>query len=436
LRVADFSDAAAGAGATFELPLAALENVQAALLIGSNPRHDQPLLGQRLRKAWKKGAKIHALNPLDFDFNFLLAGKSIVLPHAFADELAALAAAAGEGGGQTLAPEFAARVSGAKPSDAHRATVKALRDAANSVVVFGDWATHHAEAALLRALAKALAAATQSKFNELPAGANAVGLARVGALPQSGGRNAAALLASPPKSFLSYHLGSQDTSSPAAYDAARSNADFHVYIGAYACNGVKRTAHAVLPIGLAPEIDGTYVNVDGSVQTVPAGSKLPGASRPGWKVLRALGAALGIAGFDFVDIASVRAAMGETVAKAAPVAGSGKFAPAAKPTLAQGQFTRISTVPLYRTDAVVRRAQSLQAHPLTGHCAIGLNPEDALALGLADGARAKVSGGNGDVELPVVITRAVPRGGAWIEKTWSETRSLPGNGGALTVTRA
>ena len=329
-----------------------------------------------------------------------------------------------------------ARLRAAQPRDAHRVTVKALRDAANSVVVFGDWATHHAEAALLRALAKYVASATQSKFNELPVGANAVGLARAGALPKAGGRNAAALLATPPKTLLAYHLGSQDTSSPAAYDAARSNADFHVYIGAYACNGVKRTAHAVLPIGLAPEIDGTYVNVDGSVQVVPAGSKLPGASRPGWKVLRALGAALGLPGFDFVDIAGVRAAMGDAPAKAAAVAGNGKFAAATKPTLAPGQFTRISTVPLYRTDAVVRRAQSLQAHPLTGHCAIGLHPEDALALGLADGARAKVSGGNGDIELPVVITRAVPRGGAWIEKTWSETRSLPGNGGALTVTRA
>jgi NADH-quinone oxidoreductase subunit G len=78
----------------------------------------------------------------------------------------------------------------------------------------------------------------------------------------------------------------------------------------------------------------------------------------------------------------------------------------------------------------------LQAHPLTGHCAIGLHPQDALALGLAEGAMAKVSGGAGDVELPVVITRAVPRGGAWIEKTWPETRVLPGNGGMLTVTRA
>ena len=65
-----------------------------------------------------------------------------------------------------------------------------------------------------------------------------------------------------------------------------------------------------------------------------------------------------------------------------------------------------------------------------------MHPEDALALGLAEGGKAKVSGGADEVELPVVITRTVPKGGAWIEKTWPETRVLPGNGGMLTVTRA
>jgi len=96
----------------------------------------------------------------------------------------------------------------------------------------------------------------------------------------------------------------------------------------------------------------------------------------------------------------------------------------------------IATLPLYRSDAVLRRAAGLQAHPLTGECAIGLNPEDALALGLSDGAKAKVAGADGEVELPVIISRGVPRGGAWLEKTWPATRPLPPNGGMLTVTRA
>jgi len=432
LRVADFADGAAGA--TFEMPLAQIEKANAVLLVGSNPRHDQPLLSHRVRKASKHGAKIYAVNPLDFDLNYVLAGKTIVLPNQFTGELAALAAAAGEGGAQAPA-ELVATIATAKPTDAHRATIKALRDAGSSVVVFGDYAGHHTQASLLRALAKFIAQATNSAFNEVTDGANAVGLARVGTLPKANGKDAAAILAQPPKSFLVYHAGSQDTSSPSRFDEVRSNADFCVYIGAYACNGVKRTAHAVLPVGLPPEIDGTYVNIDGVVQTIAAGGKLPGEARPGWKVLRALGGALGVAGFDFTDIAEVRALIKSAAETKYTKPQTGKIN-AIAPQAAGSGLQRISTVPIYRSDAVLRRASALQAHPLTGHCAIALHPEDAIALGLAEGAKAKVSGGAGEVELPVVVTRVVPKGGAWIEKTWPETRALPGNGGLLTVTRA
>jgi NADH-quinone oxidoreductase subunit G len=431
LRVVDFSDAAAGA--TFEMPLAQIDNAHAILLVGSNPRHDQPLLGHRAHKAWKKGAKVYAVNPLDFDFNFSLAGKSIVLPTQLAGELAALAAAAS---GSAAAPASIAQIiAGTTPTDAHRSTIKALRDAGSSMLIFGDYAGHHAQASLLRALAKYIAQATNSAFNEISDGANAVGLARVGALPQADGRDGAALLAQPPKSFIVYHAGSQDTSSPAKFDEVRSNADFCVYIGAYACSGVQRTAHAILPIGLPPEIDGTYVNIDGVAQTLAAGAKLPGDARPGWRVLRALGAQLGLAGFDATDFADVRNAVAAAVRTKYTNALTGKVNNAPSATPASG-LQRIATLPIYRSDAVLRRSTALQAHPLTGECAIGLHPEDALALGLAHGSRAKVASDSGEVELPVIVTRMVPRGGAWLEKTWPQTWPLPANGGTLTVTRA
>jgi NADH-quinone oxidoreductase subunit G len=77
----------------------------------------------------------------------------------------------------------------------------------------------------------------------------------------------------------------------------------------------------------------------------------------------------------------------------------------------------------------------LQSHPLTGHAAVGLHPEDALALGISGDAQAKVSAGDAEVTLPVIVTRAVPRGSAWIESTWSQTKSLPPSGSIVTVTR-
>jgi NADH-quinone oxidoreductase subunit G len=430
LRTVDFSDNAAGA--TFEMPLAEIEKANAIVLIGSNPRLDQPLLGHRIRQAWKKGAKVFAVNPLDFDLNFELAGKRVVDVWRLLDETAALVKAAGEGSGTTVSSSIADIVGNAHVEDAHRAFVKTLRDAPSSVLIFGDSAVQHPAAALLRALARELAAQTHTAFNEVAAGANAVGLARVGAVPQFGGASVGTMLAQPPKNLIVYHAGTQDSSAPTAFDKARTNADFCVFIGAYACTGVKRTAHAVLPIGLPPEVDGTYLNVDGTAQTVAAGAKLRGDARPGWRVLRALGAQLGLDGFSFTEFAELQASVKPMLAKKSTLLQVSK-ASVQRPH-ATG-LVRIATVPIYRSDAVLRRAPSLQAHPLTGTAAVGLHPEDAIALGLAHGAQSKVGADGVEVSLPVAITRAVPRGSVWIESTWSETAALPPIGSMLTVVR-
>jgi NADH-quinone oxidoreductase subunit G len=286
-------------------------------------------------------------------------------------------------------------------------------------------ATQHPQASWLRALARGIAKATDSAYNELPSGANAVGLARVGA--QSAG-GAKAILDNAPKALITWQTGSQDTYAPAAYDKAREGAEFYLYAGAYACEGVKRTADAVLPLGLPPEIDGTYVNADGIVQSVAAGSLLPGEARPGWKVLRALGAALGVAGFDFVTIEELRGAIGSVSGPGTGDRGPDQPLPA-RIRATDGTLTRVATVGIYRTDAVVRRAKALQAHPLNRAPAVRVNADAARALGVIAGAKADVNG----AVLPVVVDAAVPNGCAWIEAGYSATGSLPPHGAELTI---
>ncbi|MBL0030273.1 MAG: NADH-quinone oxidoreductase subunit G [Rhodanobacteraceae bacterium] len=428
LRVVDAADRSAGA--TFEMPLADVEKAAAILLVGSNPRLDQPLLGHRIRKAWKRGAMIDAVNPIDFDFHFETASARIVEPWQMLDEVAAIAKAALELSGGSVDMVVAKLIAESKVDDVHRAIAKRLLGASSSVLVFGDFAVQHPAASRLRALARAVAQLTNTAFNEVASGANGVGLARVGVVPGEGGASAAQILAQPRKALLTWHAGSQDTLRSKAYDDARSNAEFHVYVGAYACNGVKRTAHAVLPIGLAPEIDGSYVNVDGSVQIVAAGAKLPGEARAGWRVLRALGAALGVSNFDFTDIADVRARMGGKLGAAVPMS-----AAMSDTTKSGVGLTRIATVPIYRADAVLRRSSALLATPLAQPAGVALNPADFLAAGLTQGGRAKVSDGTNTVELPAFADAGVPTGAAWVELGHSETAALAPNGAGLTVTR-
>ncbi len=71
LRQSDFTDQAqAPLYPSLGQPLAALEAVNAALVIGANVRKDQPIIGHRLRKAALSGAQIMFVNPVDYEFLF------------------------------------------------------------------------------------------------------------------------------------------------------------------------------------------------------------------------------------------------------------------------------------------------------------------------------------------------------------------------------
>ncbi|MBS0431464.1 MAG: NADH-quinone oxidoreductase subunit G [Proteobacteria bacterium] len=417
LRALDLSDGAAAA--PFEMPLAQLEQANAVLLVGCDPRSEAPLLNHRLRQAGKRGAKIFAINPVHFDFNYPLAGETVVAPQHLADAIAAW--------------------------DATEAA-QSLRQG-NAVVIFGHAAAQHPQAATLRARARAIAQATGAAFNAIPDGANAVGLAQLGILPDGDGLDARAMLQEPRKACIVYGAEPpHDFADGAQAMRALRASDCVIAFGAFASAALREVADAILPIGLLPEVDACMVNVDGSVQVAGAGATPPGESRAGWRVLRALGGMLGVPGFDFTDIAQMRAAMlPQPAAGTRELPGVGRTQPdyARKPLgsagfetptgrAAGGAPVRFGNVPIYRVDAVTRRAAPLQEHPLNRAPALRLNTEDAQALQLQHGARASVDG----VELPVVVDAAVPRGCAWIEAAHDLTATLPPNGSPLNITKA
>ncbi len=423
LRLNDFSDAPRAD--VFGMPVAALEKANAILLIGCNPRHEMPLLNHRLRKAVMAGAKVWLINPVDFDFNFEVAGKHIVTPSAMIDSVLGVARCASDAGKRPASSVLATELGRIESNASAKGLIEQLSAASSSVVILGESAVQHADAAWLRAAAKFIAAATDSAYNEIPSGANAIGLANAGVVAQKDGANVAGILARPPKSLIVYHAGSADFAAPAAFDKARSESDCYIYMGAYACEGVRNKAHAVLPIGLPPEIDASYTNVDGIVQTVAAASKPPGDARPGWKVLRALGSALALDGFGFTEISEVRTQMTKASSSVGePTKRDSKSA-------APGSFERIATTAIYRADAVLRRSPALNAHPLTRGALVSLNPNDATKLGLSHGDKASVDG----TLLDVHLDPAVPSGAAWIEAGYANVAAIPSHGSALKIVR-
>jgi NADH-quinone oxidoreductase subunit G len=224
----------------------------------------------------------------------------------------------------------------------------------------------------------------------------------------------------------------------------------------FACQSTLAVADVILPIGLLPENDATLTNLDGREQRAVAAGKLPGEARAGWRVLRALGGTLGAAGFDFTELAEVRGELARTgaartggadatskqgwfqVDEAETLEASHRAAEgaAAGNTTAGGNGLEIAaSQAIYRGDAILRRAAALQAHPLTVGARIALNPADAQAAGLADGAMAKVAAGQGTATLPVAVDARVAAGCAWIESGYGATAPLLA-AGKVEVARA
>ncbi|RUL79754.1 NADH-quinone oxidoreductase subunit NuoG [Dyella choica] len=421
LRQLDFADNAAARA--FAMPVADVDKVKAALLVGSDLRHEMPLLNHRIHQAVKKGAKVYAVNPAEFNFNYNLAGEAVVPPHYLVDSLLVLAKAAIEAG--AAQPGFISSESLAplQLTDKAREAVASLKSG-HAVVILGEAAVTHPQASWLRAVARFIAEATGAAYNELPVGANAVGLAKAGVLPGNGGLNAQAMLAQPRKAYLLYGLEfPHDFADGAAVANALGGAQHIVAFSAFANAALRDVADVILPIGLLPEIAGTLVNVDGMPQRVEAGAKAPAEARAGWKVLRALGGLMKLSGFEFDDIAGLRDGMAER--KASVVQGLSERKPV------QG-LSRLATWPIYRSDAVVRRADSLQAHPLNRVAAVRMNANEAQRQGLTTGDQVKLA----NVVLPLVVDATVPDGAVWIEAAHDQTATLPPYGAAITLSKA
>ena len=387
----DFSDAAVAE--PFALPVAEIEQADVIVVVGSNIRHELPLLHARLRKAQTKhGARIHVVNPVDFDFTFSSAGKHIVAPSRFAEVL---------GGGELR---------------------DALQGASRPVVIVGAIAENHPQAAAIRAAARDFATATGASLCRIPQGANAVGLARAGVLPAA--RDVAGMFAEPRRGYVLYGIEpGLDFADTAAALKALGGAKV-VAFSHFACESTRAVADVILPIGALPEVEATLTNLNGLDQSAHAAGRLPGQAREGWRVLRALGGQLGLEGFEFIDLAGARAML---------EGGRGVQVRAGNAGAAGEGGLELALVPgIYRTDAVVRRAAALQAHPLNAAPRIVLNPADAV--GIAAGAMVKVKGAHGTATLPVELDARVAAGAAWIEGGHGATAPL--GAGRVEVVKA
>ena len=252
----------------FNSTIAGVDQSDAILVIGSNPRHEAPVLNARIRRRWLKGGVLTGLigrqADLTYKYNHLGSG-----------------------------PETLAAVAEKPPAGM-----------AKPMFVIGAGAFARPDGvAVLASLAKAALAAGVVKdgwngFNVLHGAASRVGGLDLGLVPGEGGLDAQAMAKANALDVL-INLGADEIDiEPGA---------FVVYIGTHGDRGAHR-ADVILPGAAYTEKTGITVNTEGRPQFAERAVFPPGDAREDWSILRALSDPLG-ARLPFDSLTQLRAAL-------------------------------------------------------------------------------------------------------------------------------
>jgi NADH-quinone oxidoreductase subunit G len=226
-----------------------------------------------------------------------------------------------------------------------------------------------------------------------------------------------------------------DCADAAAARAAMQAADTVVSFTPWASDAMKAYADVLLPIAPFTETSGTYVNTEGRWQSFTGVAAPVGDSRPGWKVLRVLGNLFGLEGFEQHSSEQVRDAL-RAQTDSIKLDNRQPTGPVAA-TMSESGLQRIGDVAILATDALVRRAGSLQATPdavAGSRCRI--NAAQADACGVQDGDTVTVQQGEASTTMTVEISERVPDGCVWLQAGTAASAALGAAFGSVTLGRA
>jgi len=249
----------------FNTGIAGIDNADALLLIGTDPRWEAPVINARIRKRWLRGKfPIAAIGPKrDLTYRHQHLG----------DNLSALKAIA----------------------DGSHPFAKVLMDAKHPMLILGQGALTRSDGAAVLDLARQVAVATGmaidgwNGFNVLHTAASRVGGMDLGLVPGLGGLDVAGILdqAKLGEVEVVYLLGADEINTDAL------GKSFVVYQGHHGDAGAHR-ADVILPGAAYTEKSGTYVSTEGRVQRTQQAVFPPGDAREDWKIVRALSEVLGV----------------------------------------------------------------------------------------------------------------------------------------------
>ncbi|HCA15737.1 MAG TPA: NADH-quinone oxidoreductase subunit G [Alcaligenes faecalis] len=412
------------------MPLTALNELDRVLVVGSFLRKDHPLMAQRLRQAVKRGAQVSFIdsaadNPL---FN-AIAGRMTVAPSQLANSLAQVLVAVAK------AKEAAvpAGLEGVQVSAEAQLIADSLASGERVAILLGNMAVNSDQASVIAANANAIAQASGAKLGFLTAGGNTVGGYLANAVPGKGGLTAEQMLAQTLRAYLVLNVEpALDSDLGERAVETLKSATFSVALTSYR-SAAEQWADVMLPVSPFTETSGTFVNAEGRIQSFKGAAAPVGDTRPAWKVLRVLGNLFQLDGFDDETSESVRDSV---MAAGVESRLSNQINLAAGVLPAGSGLERVADVPIYRSDALVRRSAPLQETPASAAPTARMASATLAQLGLSDGDLVKVRSSQGEVSLSAQLDDTVALNSVRVATAFSETAALGSAFGQLTVERA
>ena len=257
----------------FNSKIYGVEEADALLLVGTNPRYEAAVLNSRIRKRW-----MHS------DLEIGLVGESFKSTFEFTHLGSDLTALKG-----ALSGDFGAKLAAAK----------------KPMIIVGSAATEHPDAKTIFEAVWSFVERYASKFNNADwQGYNVLQRAASRAGAYDVGFTTPSLEVANTKPKVVWLLGADEIS---ASDIPKDA--FVIYQGHHGDRGAQ-FADVVLPGAAYTEKSGTYVNTEGRVQMTRVATSLPGAARDDWKIIRAASEFLGVP-LPYDDIEALRDRMEE-----------------------------------------------------------------------------------------------------------------------------
>jgi NADH-quinone oxidoreductase subunit G len=414
--------------------LADIEQSDDIVLVGCNIRAEQPIIAHRIRQTATMGGttvtdinffKSDLLMPVTSHMTVNIKGMLSCLS-GVAKALLALGGDKDKGWNELL--------ENVVPKAADQTIAMRLSNAMQATIFVGALANNHPQAAKIKALAALIARLSNSQLIVLPV-ANSTAIALADSLAtakikaneaESVGLDSEQIWRQKLRAYMLFGVEPElDCANPNVALNALQHASLVVSVTSYVTDTILAYADVILPMASFAETSGTFIGIDGQWQSFTGAVTAKADSRPGWKILRVLGNLADIKNFDYVSSQGVRDEVSDQFSMQSPANNSSYIPDELGVT---SKLMAISEVPMYRTDAVVRRSEPLQQTPENKRASLArMNSKEAEKYKLSEAKMIKVTQNDNHLIMAFEIDDAIADSCIYLAAGIAQTSMLGAN---------